>query len=216
MNQWIGSIAAAGLFLAGLVNAEDTTIVPDIGDPTPNCQGKVWWAESDARWDDFDFWLGEWLIFDPQSNRLVGMSHVERLPGHCGLRQEFRGMSDTPGGAVTPRMLGTSFSALAAGGRWHQVWVDNSGSFIQTSGELDSDGAMVLESDWLQFTDRQDRKIRMKYRFHWQQTEDGGLRAWGFQKYAQPKEVDWQQYYDLVQYRNGVGGPTLTRVEKEK
>ncbi len=208
MNQLVGTLFTIVLMAAAPLQAKTD-------EPSPNCQGEVFWAESDARWDDFDFWLGEWLIFDPKTKQLVAMSNVERLPGHCGVRQEFRGMSDAAN-AVTARSIGSSFSSLAAGGRWHQVWVDNSGSFIQTQGGLDDDGAMVLESDWLQFTDRQNRKIRMKYRFHWKATEDGGLRAWGYQKYAEPREVDWRQFYDLVQYRNEPGGVALQRAEKDQ
>jgi hypothetical protein len=83
----------------------------------------------------FDFWLGEWEVRDPEGT-LVGHNRISRLFDGCGLLEEWRGVSG---------LRGTSLNVYAAGrGHWHQTWVDAGGTLLLLDGGL-RDGAMVLE-----------------------------------------------------------------------
>ena len=48
------------------------------------CQGSPWWVETDAKFSDFDFWLGEWQVYDAASGELRGFDDVKKdLEGLC-------------------------------------------------------------------------------------------------------------------------------------
>lgn len=82
----------------------------------------------------FDFWLGEWEVRDPQGE-VVGRNHITPLFDGCGLREEWTGAKG---------LRGTSLNVFADDrGSWHQTWVDSHGTLLQLDGGL-RDGAMVL------------------------------------------------------------------------
>jgi hypothetical protein len=81
----------------------------------------------------FDFWLGDWEVSDPEGN-VVGRNRIERLFGQIGLLERWEGASG---------LRGASYSVYA-GGRWHQTWVDSSGTLLLLDGGL-RDGTMMLE-----------------------------------------------------------------------
>lgn len=201
-----GSMAAGVLLLAGAVHAQDDSQTPPF---SPPCEGAVWWAESDASREDFDFWVGEWQVFDRESGLMVGFDDVEKVFGGCALRQRWRHMNDvyTIAGASW-RMQGGSHTALGADGLWHQTWIDNNGSRIPMAGQLDDNGVMVLQSDWIEYADRSGNAIRVRHRWHWDPQDDGTIHNWGFQQTESPRKTDWVKYYDIVYRRNAPGGPS--------
>jgi hypothetical protein len=82
----------------------------------------------------FDFWIGEWEVRDPEGT-VVGHNSISPLFGGCALREEWRGRSG---------LRGTSLNAWSPGrGVWHQTWVDSSGALLLLEGGL-RDGAMVM------------------------------------------------------------------------
>ncbi|MEM9532165.1 MAG: hypothetical protein AAGA23_14725 [Pseudomonadota bacterium] len=175
----------------------------------PPCEGDIWWADSDANRSDFDFWVGEWQVFDKASGLLVGFDDISEIRGGCALRQHWRHMNDqySPPGAPW-RMRGGSDTSLAADGRWHQVWIDNNGGYIHLSGGLDENGVMVLQSDWMEYRDRAGTGYKVRHRWHWAPQEDGTIHNWGFQQSELPAQSDWVKYYDIVYRRNVKGGPS--------
>ena len=86
----------------------------------------------------FDFWLGDW---DVSSNgQPAGTNRVESIQRGCVLQENWKGSGV---GGIT----GTSYNIYDRGtGRWHQTWVDASGTLLQLDGGL-VDGAMVLEGE---------------------------------------------------------------------
>lgn len=86
----------------------------------------------------FDFWIGEWEVVDTAGST-AGHNRITRDFGGCVLREEW-----TSAGGGT----GSSFNIYdAATGRWHQTWVDASGTLLLLDGGLRSDGVMVMEGD---------------------------------------------------------------------
>ena len=83
----------------------------------------------------FDFWLGAWDVFAPDG-RQVGTNHIEGLLDGRVLQEHWQGR-----GGIS----GTSLNALdVTSGRWHQTWIDSSGSVLLLDGGP-RDGGMVLE-----------------------------------------------------------------------
>jgi hypothetical protein len=86
---------------------------------------------------EFDFWLGEWDVHDPDGN-LAGRNRIVALFDGCGLREAWEGASG---------FRGTSLNAWSPQtGRWHQTWMDSSGLLLRLDGGL-QDGVMVLEGE---------------------------------------------------------------------
>ena len=84
----------------------------------------------------FDFWLGEWAV--TANGAPAGSNVISPIQGGCALQENWRGAG---AGDIT----GTSFNIYdREGGKWHQTWVDASGTLLQLDGGL-VDGAMVLE-----------------------------------------------------------------------
>lgn len=106
-------------------------------------------------------------------------------------------------------MQGGGDSAIGPDGNWHQSWIDNNGGHIQLSGGLDENGVMVLQSQWVEFTDRAGNKRKTRHRWHWAPQEDGTIHNWGSQQAELPQVTDWVKYYDIIYRPNVTGGPTV-------
>ncbi len=85
----------------------------------------------------FDFWLGDWDVRGP-AGKVVGRNQVTRLHGDCVVFESWT--------SANGKVTGSSFNLYdAQAKRWHQTWVDNTGSLLQLDGGL-QDGRMVLVS----------------------------------------------------------------------
>jgi len=83
----------------------------------------------------FDFWVGNWDVFNSQG-QLEGSNDVRSILDGCVVQENWTGK----GG-----MSGTSFNAWdAPAKKWRQSWVDNRGLVLLLDGEFRV-GKMVLE-----------------------------------------------------------------------
>lgn len=83
----------------------------------------------------FDFWLGEWDVFNPQGQK-AGANRIESILNGCALLENWTG---SRGGA------GKSLNFFnAATRRWEQLWVADAGGVHKYTGEF-KDGAMRFE-----------------------------------------------------------------------
>jgi hypothetical protein len=82
----------------------------------------------------FDFWVGDWAVFDTRTGARAGSSRIERLYGGCAIRENWS----------EPGFSGGSLNAFfAADRKWHQTWTDASGAWREFVGGWE-DGRMVL------------------------------------------------------------------------
>jgi hypothetical protein len=71
-----------------------------------------------------DFWVGEWRVFEASDNSPVGSSKIEIVMEQCGIKENF----DAPQTGAAD-YVGTSYSSYdRKDGKWHQMYIDNSGS----------------------------------------------------------------------------------------
>ena len=96
--------------------------------PAPAC--------SAAEYRQFDFWLGEWDVYQPDGKK-AGESRIEAISGGCALLENWSGQGGFSGKSLN--------SYDRTDQRWHQSWVDSSGSLLVISGGL-VDQRMVLVS----------------------------------------------------------------------
>ncbi len=116
---------------------------------------------TDAKHHQFDFWIGDWDVTLPNGDR-AGHNLIEPILGGCALRESWTGARGSNG---------TSTNAFdRVRGKWHQTWVDDSGSLIMLDGAF-ADGKMVLSGET---KDTAGRKVIN--RITWQETAPGAVR----------------------------------------
>ena len=86
----------------------------------------------------FDFWAGDWDVFDVDSPLQVAHAKVDLILDGCVLREDYQG---------TAGHKGQSFTIYdVARDVWHQTWVTNRGELLEIEGKLDA-GVMILSGE---------------------------------------------------------------------
>ena len=142
------AIAAALLLPVGTAVAQAPS-APPTPPPPPACQA--------AEHRQFDFWLGEWEVFLPNGTK-AGDSRIESIAAGCALLENWSGNRGFSGKSVN--MYDRSDL------RWHQSWVDSSGSRLVLAGVF-ADKRMVLASP---------AKAGAIQRIAWSANDDGSVR----------------------------------------
>jgi hypothetical protein len=129
----------------------------------------------------FDFWLGDWDVFDTHSQAKVARAHVTRTLDDCVLLEEYRGSDGHEG---------QSFS-IYDGPRdvWHQTWVTNRGQLLVIEGNLRAGAMQLSGSERLA-----DGTVRL-VRGTWQPSHDG-VREVAVRSTDGGKT--WTEWFDLV------------------
>lgn len=128
-------------------------------------------CEADPRAHAFDFWIGEWDVY--VGGQLVGSNHIYPILNHCALSENW---TSVRGG------VGKSYNYFDTGdGTWNQVWISDSGSFVEFSGEA-RDGGIFYTAETINpangaltkhnfnFTVNDDGSVRQ----YWETSADGG------------------------------------------
>lgn len=91
---------------------------------------------SGAQFHLFDFWIGDWDVYDLKSGSKSAHVRVSPALNGCALREEYIG---------TDGNRGESMSAYdAALGGWRQIWISSHGQIVMLTGGMQA-GAMVLK-----------------------------------------------------------------------
>jgi ketosteroid isomerase-like protein len=86
----------------------------------------------------FDFWAGDWEVFDVGSAPKVAHARVDLVLDGCVLREDYQGANGHKG---------QSFTIYDATRKvWHQSWVTNRGELLIIEGTFE-DGEMVLSGE---------------------------------------------------------------------
>ena len=83
----------------------------------------------------FDFWLGDWEVFDIGSPVKVAHARITSVLQGCVIREEYEGVDGRAGQSLTT--FDTSKNL------WHQTWMTNTGTLLQIEGRFEN-GEMVL------------------------------------------------------------------------
>jgi len=91
-----------------------------------------------AKYRQFDFWAGDWDVFDVGGSTPVAHARVDLILNGCVLREDYQGSDGHQGQSFTiydaPR------------GVWHQSWVTNRGELLTIEGKFEA-GAIVMTGE---------------------------------------------------------------------
>ena len=120
----------------------------------------------------FDFWIGDWDVFNP-AGQAAGANLIKSILNGCVLHESWKGKGN---------FVGASFNVYDARRKvWHQTWVDASGSALLLDGKFDN-GSMTLSDrempgkpnalviNEIAWTPNPDGSVRQ----HWRTSNDGG------------------------------------------
>lgn len=135
----------------------------------------------------FDFWVGDWNVYEwgkEDSDKEPAHNVIRKLYEGCTVREEYT----TPGG-----YSGTSLNFYDRfDGRWHQTWIDSSGTPLYLVGGLE-DGKMVLGDD--------PQDARPRSRITWAAQPDGSVRqTW---EMSRDHGATWDVVFDGHYVRRG-------------
>lgn len=85
----------------------------------------------------FDFWVGEWDVYNPQG-RKDGTSVIQSIASGCGILENWTSSLGNPGKSIN------FYDATA--GKWFQYWIGSSGGAQRYSGVY-KDGAIWYEGE---------------------------------------------------------------------
>jgi hypothetical protein len=153
-GSWLAARAALGSLAVALVAVSASA--QSLPDPAAKpCES------SEHR--QFDFWVGHWDVFGP-AGRKVGENRIEVIADGCALLEQWTG-----NGGVTGKSLNI-YDTIDR--RWHQTWVDNSGTLLMLAGQF-IDRSMVMSMTGPSPTDP---KATVLQRITWTPASDGSVR----------------------------------------
>lgn len=159
-----------------LLAAQAAAPAPPTPPPPPACAAK--------EYHQFDYWVGDWNVTPAGSDKQVAKSKIESLYGGCAIRENWMPSSNPGGGSLS--------AYDASDKRWHQRWIDNSGTTVDFDGGLVG-GKMVLTGFWKGLNGPgQDGYIRMTYT----KNADGSVRQFGEQ--SLDHGVTWTTSFDFL------------------
>lgn len=141
----------------------------------------------DARYREFDFWIGEWVVTSSVSGNTAGTSSIQLILGSCVILENW---TDGFGNQ------GKSFNTFnASTGKWMQTWVDDKGTVTEFIDGTFSDNAMRFTTKNSQQPDGSMQQQRLTFF----KLESGQVRQLGEKSTDGGKT--WTTQYDLVYTR---------------
>jgi ketosteroid isomerase-like protein len=88
---------------------------------------------------EFDFWIGDWDVFEAGSSTSTAHVRVDRILGGCVVQERYEDNTGTAGESFTTYDVGRKL--------WHQTWVTNRGRLLTIEGGK-HDSAMLLAGSY--------------------------------------------------------------------
>jgi hypothetical protein len=88
----------------------------------------------------FDFWIGDWEVFEVGGTTPVARVLVDRVVDGCALREQYSGSDGHKGQSISIYDVSRKV--------WHQTWVTNRGELLTIEGRF-KNGEVVMSGTWL-------------------------------------------------------------------
>ena len=170
------AMLSIALFTSGAMCEEPAAKMP----PQPVC-------ESNQRFNDFDFWLGEWNVYSNDAARqFQGANSITKQHKNCLVMENW---TSAQGGT------GSSMNYYdAVDDQWRQLWVAG-GYSIDYTGGLNESGQMVLNGTINYYRSGKSQPFRGT----WTPNPDGSVRQLFEQQ--DPDTREWSVWFDGLYVR---------------
>lgn len=129
----------------------------------------------------FDFWLGDWDVYDTNADTIVGHNLITPLANGCALLENWSSTSGFTGSSINKYNFATKM--------WEQMWVDVSGNTLHIKGTY-KDSKMILENE----QPGQGGNGTVKNKITYYNNSDGTVRQhWEF---SNDQGKTWQSAFD--------------------
>ncbi|MEO8385140.1 MAG: hypothetical protein ABI583_07860 [Betaproteobacteria bacterium] len=137
----------------------------------------------DPAFHQFDFWIGDWDTFDPDSPAptVIGRARIDPIAAGCAIHELYEQRDGLIGDSIL------SYDAVRK--VWQQTWVDNHGSLMVNSGAF-KDGAVTMEGETHQRSGKMYRQ-----RITWR-AEGDGVRELSTRSMDGGKT--WEPFFDVL------------------
>jgi hypothetical protein len=88
----------------------------------------------------FDFWLGEWDVFDVGSSNREATATITAVQGGCAVREEYQGLNG--GGGESLSMYDPQTET------WRQSWISNKGQIVLIAGKKIGDAITLTGAEY--------------------------------------------------------------------
>jgi len=137
-------------------------------------------CDFDTGFAAFDFWLGEWTVFDSVADRLAGTNSIQKQEQGCLVMEKWTSVNGGTGTSLN------YYNPLTQ--EWRQLWVSAGRYSIDIVGGL-QDESMQLLGNIYYFTGEVNQ-----FRGTWTPAEDGSVRQFFEQFNAETGE--WDVWFD--------------------
>ncbi|HVZ97680.1 MAG TPA: hypothetical protein VG847_12445 [Chitinophagaceae bacterium] len=135
---------------------------------------------------EFDFWIGEWDVYQTGSNQLVGRSVIQLGSGGCFILENWT--------AIGLPNTGKSMNFVdPATNKWKQVWVGSGGTVTEYVNGVFKDSVMQFESTM----QTPQGAAQVRFRFF----NQGPDQVRQFQEFSNDEGKTWKVAYDLTYIR---------------
>ena len=114
---------------------------------------------SAPQYRQFDFWLGDWDLFDANPNAPVARAKVSSILDGCVLLEEYEGADGSKGKSFSTYDFSRDI--------WHQTWVTNRGKLLWIEGHY-INGEIVLSG-----VEHTSSGLERQVRGTWKQVREG-------------------------------------------
>lgn len=128
----------------------------------------------------FDFWVGEWDVFDNSSGNLAGSNSIRKLEQGCLVHESWTSAAGGTGTSVN------YFNPVTE--QWRQLWISAGRYAIDIAGNLDN-GSMVLSGSIYYYSGSE-----LPFRGTWTPADDGSVRQ--FFEQFNPETKAWDVWFD--------------------
>ncbi|HEX6604652.1 MAG TPA: hypothetical protein VF027_07215 [Sphingomicrobium sp.] len=134
----------------------------------------------------FDFWVGRWDVYRPDTGKLVAHSLVEKLYAGCAIRENWMPLQGTGGGSLNTYRPEKSV--------WRQVWTDSLNNLNEYAGSF-ANGVMTLTG-----LSHPARGAPAPVRMTYEAKPDGSVVQTGYR--SADRGQSWQLSYQFVYRRS--------------
>jgi len=150
--------------------------------PKPVC-------ETLERFNDFDFWLGEWNVYsNNEARKLQGTNLITKQHKNCLIMENWTNLQGGTGSSMN------YYDAVED--QWRQLWVAG-GYSIDYTGGLNKAGSMVLNGTINYYKTGKSHAFRGT----WTPNDDGSVRQ--FFEQQDPESQQWAVWFDGLYIKKG-------------